>query len=133
MQSKVIFISPMYNATAHLPDLIESMKEQTNKNFKHIIIDDVSTDNSFDLACKLTQDDARFEVIRNKEKKWALKNVIEVARRYQKDSSLIIAVIDADDALCNENTVDIIIDAYSDPKTSDEVFTFINGVLNILL
>ena len=116
MQSKVIFISPMYNATEHLPDLIESMKEQVNKNFKHILVDDMSTDGSFDLACELTRNDDRFQVRKNQEKCWALKNVVKVAREYQNDSSTILAVIDADDALCNENTVDIIIDAYKDPE-----------------
>ena len=106
----------MYNAAAHLPDLINSMKEQTNSNFLHIIVDDMSTDGSFDLACELTRNDDRFQIRKNKEKRWALKNVIKVAREYEKESNSIIAVIDADDALCNENTVDIILDAYSDPE-----------------
>ncbi len=118
MESKVVFISPMYNASTHLPDLINSMKEQTNQNFKHIIVDDMSTDDSFDIACELIRDDidAKFEIRKNKEKKWALKNVIEVAREYQEYSNVIIAVIDADDALCNENTVNIILNAYKDPE-----------------
>tara|TARA_Y100000593_G_C4309444_1_gene337589 strand:- start:1610 stop:2317 length:708 start_codon:yes stop_codon:yes gene_type:complete len=111
---KVIFISPMYNASAHIPDLIESIKEQRNENWEHILIDDMSTDESFELAKKLTSDDNRFTVIKNKQKKWALKNVVEVARKYQNDSEIIIANIDGDDALCNENTVDILFDAYED-------------------
>ena len=43
---KVIFISPMYNATAHLEDLVDSLTEQRNTNWEHIIVDDVSTDGS---------------------------------------------------------------------------------------
>lgn len=106
----------MYNASAHLPDLIDSMKEQNNTNWKHIIVDDMSTDGSFDLACKLTRDSNHFQIRKNQEKKWALKNVVEIAREYQNDSNAIIAVIDADDALCNENTVNILLDAFSDPE-----------------
>tara|TARA_B100001113_G_scaffold279912_1_gene234580 strand:- start:487 stop:1194 length:708 start_codon:yes stop_codon:yes gene_type:complete len=114
--SKVIFISPMYNATAHLPDLIQSMKEQTNDNWQHILVDDMSTDGSFDLACKLTRNDDHFILMKNQEKRWALQNVINVARKYENNSDVIIANIDADDALCNENTVDIILKAYKDPE-----------------
>lgn len=110
---KVVFISPMYNASYHLPDLIESMKEQTNNNWEHIIIDDMSTDESYDLACKLTKGNDHFQVRRNNQKKWALKNVVDVAREYQDDPNVIIANIDADDSLCNENTVEILLNAYN--------------------
>jgi len=113
---KVIFISPMYNATSHLPELIESMKEQTNVNWKHILIDDMSSDNSFEVACELTHNDDHFQIIKNKEKRWALKNVINVAREYQSDPNVIIANIDGDDALCNENTVELLLNAYKDDK-----------------
>ena len=110
---KVIFISPMYNAISHLNDLIDSIKEQRNKNWEHIIIDDMSTDGSFEFAVSLTKNDSRFKIIKNSEKKWALKNLIEAAREYQ-EKEVIIANIDADDALCNENTVDLLLNAYDD-------------------
>ena len=130
---KVVFVSPMYNASTHLNDLINSMNEQKNPNWKHIIIDDMSTDGSFDLACKLIRDYDNFEIRKNQEKNWALKNVVKVAREYQDDPDVIIAVVDADDALCNENTVELILKAYEDPEV-DTVWTShtwdING-LNI--
>jgi len=130
---KVVFVSPMYNASSHLSELINSISEQKNKNWKHIMIDDMSDDGSFDVACKLIRPHDQFEVRKNREKKWALKNVVEVAREFQDDSNVIIAVIDADDALCNENTVDLILKAYEDPEV-DTVWTShtwdING-LNI--
>jgi glycosyltransferase involved in cell wall biosynthesis len=129
---KVIFISPMYNATAHLEDLVESLTEQRNTSWEHIIVDDVSTDGSYDFAVDLTKNDDRFTIVKNKEKSWALKNVISHARCYQDEDDVVIAVIDADDALCNENTVDLLISAYEDDV--DTVWTShswdING-LNI--
>lgn len=129
---KVVFISPMYNAEAHLSDLIDSIKEQSNDNWEHVIIDDMSSDESYSLACDLTEGDKRFTVIKNSEKCWALKNVVNHSRCYQDEEDTIIAVIDADDALCNENTVDLLIKAYNDDV--DTVWTAhswdING-LNI--
>ena len=76
----------------------------------------MSTDNSYDMALELTADDDRFKVVKNTDKKWALENVVTAAREYEKESNTIIAVIDADDALCNENTVDILISTYEDPE-----------------
>lgn len=109
---EVIFISPMYNAKSHLKDLTDSLIEQSNPNWKHIMIDDMSTDSSWDYACEIIRNDNRFQVRKNSEKCWALKNVIKVAREYQDRDDVIIAVIDADDALCNENTVDMLIKEY---------------------
>lgn len=120
---KVVFISPMYNASSHLEDLIDSIKEQKNPNWEHIIIDDMSTDNSFELTNQLVGDDKRFKIIKNTEKCYALKNVIREARNYQDSSKVVIAVIDADDALCNENTVDLLLKAYSEDDDVDTVWT----------
>ncbi len=130
--NKVVFISPMFNATAHIEDLVDSVKEQRNGSWEHIIVDDMSTDESYKLACELTKDDERFTIIKNTEKCWALKNVVRHARCYQEEDKTIVAVIDADDALCNENTVDLLLEAYGDDV--DTVWTShswdING-LNI--
>ena len=106
----------MYNAEKHLPDLISSVKEQTNSRWEHIIIDDMSTDNSYNLACSLTEDDKRYTVIKNNEKKYALKNIVESARKFQSLDNVIIANLDADDALCNENTVDLLLKSYNKEK-----------------
>ena len=119
---KVVFISPMYNASAHLEDLISSISEQRNENWEHVIIDDMSTDGSYELAVQLTADDPRFTVIKNKQKKYALDNVVTSARNYQNSSKVVIANIDADDALCNENTVDLLLQTYEDPEI-DTVWT----------
>ena len=113
---KVLFISPMYNAESHLDELISSLKEQRNESWEHVIIDDMSTDGSYEKAVNMTKDDKRFRIVKNTTKKWALENIVSVAREYEKDPNTIIAVIDADDTLCNENTVDIILSAYEDPE-----------------
>ena len=120
---KVVFISPMYNASSHLKDLIDSIKEQKNPNWELILVDDISTDNSYDYAWGLIKDDRRCQVRINSQKKWALKNVVEVAREYENDSKIVIAVIDADDALCNENTVDLLLKTYSEDHNVDTVWT----------
>ncbi len=118
---KVVFVIPMYNASRHIKDLIDSLKEQTNKNWNAVFIDDMSGDDSIDQIKLLSDGDDRISVIKNSEKKWALKNVIETSRKYQDNDNIIIANLDADDALCNENTVDLLLKSYDD-KT-DAIWT----------
>jgi glycosyltransferase involved in cell wall biosynthesis len=113
--NKVIFITPMFNSEEYLPELVTSIISQKNKNWEHIIVDDMSTDGSYEKALSLTKKDSRFKVFKSKEKKYSVKITIEESRRYQ-DENVIIAMIDSDDALMNDNTVDIILSAYNDKK-----------------
>jgi glycosyltransferase involved in cell wall biosynthesis len=94
---------------------VTSIISQKNKNWEHIIVDDMSTDGSYEKALSLTKKDSRFKVFKSKEKKYSVKITIEESRRYQ-DENVIIAMIDSDDALMNDNTVDIILSAYNDKK-----------------
>lgn len=122
MIEKIVFISPMYNAASHIDDLIDSLLEQSNDNWEHIFIDDMSTDSSCEIIKKYLKKDNRIKLLKNKQKKYALKNVIEASRKYENNNNVAIAIIDADDALCNENTVQLLLDAYNENKL-DTVWT----------
>jgi glycosyltransferase involved in cell wall biosynthesis len=120
---KVIFIVPLYNAQDHLEDLSESLLEQSNNNWECIFINDMSSDNSLSILKSLSQKDKRFLYIDNKEKKWALRNVIENSKQYENNSDIIIAIMDGDDCLCNENTVELLINEYEQDPEVDTVWT----------
>ena len=118
---KVVFVIPMYNASQHVKDLIESLKDQTNENWEAVFIDDMSGDDSIFMVNICAGSDDRIRLIKNTEKKWALKNVVEVAREYQDKDDIIIAIVDGDDSLCNENTVDLLLKNYD--NETDAVWT----------
>jgi glycosyltransferase involved in cell wall biosynthesis len=120
---EVIFIVPLYNAQDHLNDLSESLKEQTNKNWKCIFINDMSIDGSIDIIKNICKNDERFKFINNDIKKWALRNVVECTRKFENVSDLIIAVLDGDDSLCNENTVDLLLKEYNKDDNIDTIWT----------
>ena len=109
---KVVFIVPMFNAAPHVGELIKSLQAQTNPNWEAILIDDMSEDDTIFMANHCSGNDERITVISNKEKKWALKNVVDNARNVNLND--ITAVLDGDDALCNEKTVDLILNEYQD-------------------
>lgn len=110
---KVLFVVPSYNIEKNIESLVRSIESQENTTWECVIIDDMSTDKTSESLRKRTQDDDRFKIITNSEKKYALKNIVEQSRKHEKDDDVIIAVIDGDDSLCNNRTVDILIEGYS--------------------
>ncbi len=117
---KLIFVSPCYNASPNIETLVNSVKSQNDDRWEHVLIDDISSDDTYNSIASLIKNDHRFTVIRNTEKKYALKNIIEVARKYQ-DQNVAIGTIDGDDSLCNDNTVSLVLNEYE--KGADVVWT----------
>lgn len=58
-------IMPAYNAAKFIEQAIESVLIQTFKNFDLIVIDDCSTDNTYDLIKRIAETDNRVRVYRN--------------------------------------------------------------------
>lgn len=59
----VTVVTPCYNAARFLPDLIESVRAQTLSDWRHVIVNDGSTDGSGVVLEDLTRGDPRFSVI----------------------------------------------------------------------
>ena len=79
----------------------------------------MSTDDTFEKASKFNPD--KFSVIENREKKYALRNIVDNARVFQGLDDVVIAVIDGDDSLCNPDAVSLILSEYE--KGADVVWT----------
>lgn len=58
-------LMPVYNAEKYVGQAIESILEQTFKNFELIIIDDASTDASYNVIQKYAKKDKRIKVFKN--------------------------------------------------------------------
>ena len=61
---EISIIIPMYNASKYVEACINSIKSQTYMEWECIIIDDCSTDNSFDIVKNLTESDERFVLVK---------------------------------------------------------------------
>jgi glycosyltransferase involved in cell wall biosynthesis len=118
---KIIFIVPSFNAEKNLENIYESLVCQTDDRWSCVMIDDMSTDKTWKKMEEISNRNDKFSCIKNKEKKFALRNIVEISRNYQAEKDTIIAVIDGDDQLCNENTVKLLADAYQ--EETDTVWT----------
>lgn len=61
---KVSIITPMYNASRFVKYTIESVLSQTYSNWELIIVDDCSSDNSFDIVKDYCQRDHRIKLLK---------------------------------------------------------------------
>lgn len=52
----LLIVMPAYNSEKTINDAITSIRNQTHKNFRLIIVDDCSTDNTYKIALKHTKD-----------------------------------------------------------------------------
>lgn len=62
-QPRVSIVIPVYNAEKYLDRCIESAVNQTYKETEIILVDDGSTDSSFDICTKWAEKDSRIKVI----------------------------------------------------------------------
>lgn len=90
-----------YNNFDYFKDCYDSLLTQTFKDFEVIVVDDCSTDDSFEKLSLLTKDDARVKLFRNEENKgvgYTKRKCVEMA------SGEICGFVDPDDAL-TENAI----------------------------
>lgn len=93
MNSKISVIMPVYNAEKFIKDSIESILNQTYKNFEFIIVNDGSIDSSLKIIKEYKEKDNRIKIIdqKNEGVSRSRNNAIK------KSTGIYIAFIDADD------------------------------------
>lgn len=69
IRPKISVIMPNYNGEKYIWEAIESILQQTFTDFELIIIDDGSTDHSWDIIQKYAERDTRIVVLKNKTNK----------------------------------------------------------------
>lgn len=102
----ITIITPCFNAEQFIGRCIESVASQDYDNYQHIIIDDCSTDDTynaiFSTLHKLSNDVAeKFTVVSNKQNVGALKNQYDTLMKLA-HSDGIVMLLDGDDWLVND-------------------------------
>ena len=102
VEQKIVIISPTYNSERYINNCIESVVSQDYDNYEMIVIDDASTDNTYNIAKQWESD--KIKVIRNEENKGAVRNQIESIRKYCKEDDIVM-FLDGDDSFINDNEI----------------------------
>lgn len=98
-EQRVIVITPVYNAEKYITKCIDSVMAQDYDNWMMIIVDDASTDNTFEVAYEKTN--GKIAVIQNEANQGAVKNQLDTIRLVCRPDDIVI-LLDGDDALVND-------------------------------
>ena len=91
------------------------------------MIDDVSSDDSYNVAKKAIGSDRRFSLIKNKKKHFALKNISEAIEKANCSDEDIILLLDGDDWLASSYSLSTLVERY---EKSDCLLTYGSYVYN---
>lgn len=109
----ITVFTPAYNRAHTLPRTLESLKKQSNKNFKWLIVDDGSTDNTQELVDNWLNEDYGFEIIYVYKENGGMHTAHNVA--YQHIDTELNVCIDSDDCLAID-AIDKIINLWNQHK-----------------
>ncbi|MBI4058695.1 glycosyltransferase family 2 protein [Candidatus Microgenomates bacterium] len=98
-QSLVSVVMPVYNAGQFLAESIESILNQTYKNFEFLIIDDASNDNSREIIKRYQKKHSNIILLQNKRRLGISETVKKVI---SKTKGEFIARMDADDVAVSD-------------------------------
>jgi glycosyltransferase involved in cell wall biosynthesis len=111
---KLIILTTCWNIEKYAERYIKSLINQTHVNFVAYIIDDLSTDNTFQILSDLTCLDKRFFIIKNSEKKYKTKNFIDtIKNNVNINGNDVIVEIDGDDRLSDNDVLQDIYNIYT--------------------
>lgn len=90
----VSIITPNYNCARFISQTIESVLAQTYANWEMLIVDDCSTDGSYEIALEYAAKDSRIKVFRNEQNSGA---AISRNRAIEESKGEYLAFLDSDD------------------------------------
>jgi len=112
---KLVILTTCWNIEKYAERYIKSLIDQTHKNFIAYVIDDLSTDKTYEILYNLTREDKRFTIIKNEEKKFKTKNFIDtIKENININGNDVIVEIDGDDRLSDNDVLRDIYEIYND-------------------
>ncbi|MBY9007020.1 MAG: glycosyltransferase [Candidatus Lokiarchaeota archaeon] len=95
-QPFITIFTPNYNKSKFISETIESIINQTYTNFEYIIIDDCSTDDSWNIIQNYAKIDSRIKCYRN-EKNLKIVETRNKGFQYSSPNAKYFSIIDSDD------------------------------------
>jgi glycosyltransferase involved in cell wall biosynthesis len=107
-------IIPLYNAEKWLSRCLKTVKAQDYENYRVVIVNDCSTDNSKSVIENEIEGFDKFEYITTTENGGALNSTFTAIDHINPDDEDVILVLDGDDWFAKKNVLSILNEAYAD-------------------
>ena len=106
-------IVPVFNAEKYIEKCLNSIIDQTYKNFQVKVIDDCSTDSSYEIASAICSNYGNFQINKNLKRLGALNNIYEsLSLSIKEPSRTIDILVDGDDYLYCGDVLNILYEKY---------------------
>lgn len=109
-------VSPVFNAEGLIGDAIRSAKAQDHPEFRHVVVDDLSTDDTVVCALDAMGDDTRFRLLRNETKHYSLGGYWRAIRASDPSDDDVIVILDGDDRLVHSRVLARLAEVYEDSE-----------------
>ena len=114
-ENRFVFIMPCFNAEKTITQSLFSVIGQSYMNWKILIRDDMSTDNTrniIDNIIKVFALQEKISVVTNKEKKWEVGNILDMLKECKEED--IVCRLDGDDWLTDLDSLAILNNRYNE-------------------
>ena len=116
LQEKKYFFNivvPVFNAENYIEKCLSSIVKQSYKRFQVQVVDDSSSDSSYEIASAICKENKNFKVFRNDRRIGALNNICNLLETKIKDPSRTVdLIIDGDDYLYSSDVLNILEEKY---------------------
>ena len=106
-------VVPVFNAEKYIDKCLNSIVKQSHKRFQVQVVDDCSSDSSYEIASSICEKNKNFKLFTNHRRIGALNNIFNLLNRKIKEPSKTIdVIIDGDDFLYTSDALNIIEEKY---------------------
>lgn len=113
-RNRFVFVTPVFNEETRIDQTIRSMMSQSYDDWRAIIINDVSTDNTLSAiqeTINYTRFHDRFKIINNNEKMGEVRNTLNASQLIDDDE--IVCRVDGGDWLTENDALHILNEVYN--------------------
>ena len=116
MSKKNLFfniIVPFFNAEKYINKCLNSILKQSYQDYQVLVVDDCSSDNSYEIAATICKDHKNFKIFKNSRRIGALNNISNLLNKNIKEPSKTIdLIIDGDDYLYSSDVLNFLKEKY---------------------
>ena len=106
-------VVPVFNAENYIEKCLSSIIKQTYKNYKVQIVDDCSTDSTYEYAASICKNHRNFSLFRNSRRLGSLNNIFALLnKKLDEPTKTIDILIDGDDYLYSGDVLNILKEEY---------------------
>jgi len=110
------FVVPVYNAQAWIGKCLDSIRSQSIRQWQCVVVDDHSSDNTWDEVQRAIGLDDRFTAVRNPRRIGAFANIINAIDLHAPDPKDVIVTVDGDDWLAHDRVLERLLSVYRNPR-----------------